>query len=292
MAYVTALLPMRQGCRCTPRSRRAADTTCDGRGRGQVMADTFVERVTGRPADVAEPVAVNLVITDETLLGGDDTAGRGERIRADPGAVARGLVHEAVTDERSRCTLRRLYRHPEVGSVGGDGVAVAALPQRVGDVHRRCATNLPHPVLRCADPTSRPRPTPTPRRTDKRRERVGRVRTLQLRQRSAGLAGHRGNNESGVHTAEFITPTGARYRSTRAAATGLARRRDDEAGSQDRHRDRRDTPPSVGRRIHRRPGRRRLRRREAPTCRGSSASRRRGSAVPWSASRSRPSPCR
>ena len=36
------------------------------------MADTLVERVTGRSAEVADPVAVNLVIADETLLGADD----------------------------------------------------------------------------------------------------------------------------------------------------------------------------------------------------------------------------
>ena len=53
--------------------KRAADTTFDDRTRGQVMADTLVERVTGRPADVAQPVAVNLLISDETLLADDDT---------------------------------------------------------------------------------------------------------------------------------------------------------------------------------------------------------------------------
>ena len=49
------------------------------------MADTLFERVTGRPAETPEPVAVNLVIADETLLGGDDTPRRGRRVWADPG---------------------------------------------------------------------------------------------------------------------------------------------------------------------------------------------------------------
>jgi len=52
---------------------RAADTTVDHRSRGAVMADTLVERLTGRPAGTPEPVAVNLVLSDETLLGGDNT---------------------------------------------------------------------------------------------------------------------------------------------------------------------------------------------------------------------------
>ncbi|KAA0073121.1 DUF222 domain-containing protein, partial [Mycolicibacterium sp. P9-64] len=70
MAIVTALLPMAQGVAVYAALRRAADTCGDGRGRGQVMADTLVQRVTGRAAEVPVAVAVNLVITDESLLGG------------------------------------------------------------------------------------------------------------------------------------------------------------------------------------------------------------------------------
>ena len=81
MTYVTALLPMPQGVAVYAALRRAADTCGDGRARGQVMADTLVERVTGRPAEVPVPIAVNLVITDETLLGGDNAAGPGPRLR-------------------------------------------------------------------------------------------------------------------------------------------------------------------------------------------------------------------
>ena len=67
----------------------AADTTFDDRSRGQVMADTLVERVTGRPAETPEPVAVNLVMTDETLLGGDTTPAVVEGYGPIPAAVAR-----------------------------------------------------------------------------------------------------------------------------------------------------------------------------------------------------------
>src|SRR6478672_10331155 len=66
MSYVTALLPMAQGVSVYAALKRSADTCADGRGRGQVMADTLVERVTGRPADVPTPIALNLVITDDT----------------------------------------------------------------------------------------------------------------------------------------------------------------------------------------------------------------------------------
>ncbi|MCV7171257.1 DUF222 domain-containing protein [Mycobacterium manitobense] len=112
MTYVTALLPVAQGVGVYAALKRAADTTFDGRSRGQVMADTLVERTTGTPADVAAPVAVNLVISDQTLLGGDDTPAHLQGYGPIPAAVGRGLVHDAVRDKRSKATLRRLYRHP------------------------------------------------------------------------------------------------------------------------------------------------------------------------------------
>ena len=51
MTYVTALLPVAKGVGAYAALKRAADTTFDDRSRGQVMADTLFERVTGRPAD-------------------------------------------------------------------------------------------------------------------------------------------------------------------------------------------------------------------------------------------------
>jgi hypothetical protein len=96
----------------TTPANRAADSTVDHRSRGAVMADTLMERVTGRPAGTPEPVAVHLVISDETLLGGDDTPAVVEGYGPIPASVARSLVDAAVTDERPRATLRRLYRHP------------------------------------------------------------------------------------------------------------------------------------------------------------------------------------
>lgn len=58
MSYVTALLPVAQGVSVYAALRREADACCDGRSRGQVMADTLVERVTGRAATVPTPIAV------------------------------------------------------------------------------------------------------------------------------------------------------------------------------------------------------------------------------------------
>src|SRR5262249_15080591 len=117
MTYLTALLPVAQGVSVYAALRREADIRGDGRSRGQVMADTLVERVTGQDATVPTPIAVNLVLSDATLLGGDiapaDVSGYGPI----PAAVARSMVASTVADQRSRATLRRLYAHPQSGAL-------------------------------------------------------------------------------------------------------------------------------------------------------------------------------
>ncbi|MGW9403661.1 HNH endonuclease [Arthrobacter sp. NPDC055585] len=71
MSYLTGLLPVAQGVAVYAALSRAADSlraTGDERGRGQIMADTLVERVTGQTTADRVPVEVQLVITDRTLL--------------------------------------------------------------------------------------------------------------------------------------------------------------------------------------------------------------------------------
>jgi hypothetical protein len=117
MAWVSILLPMAKGVAVYAALKHTADTTSDGRSRGQIMADTAFERLTGRPADAPVPVTVDLVITDETLLGGDTEPARVPGYGPIPAAVARHLISDAVGDDRSRATLRRLYRHPTTGTL-------------------------------------------------------------------------------------------------------------------------------------------------------------------------------
>ncbi|MGA5466120.1 HNH endonuclease [Mycobacterium sp. NPDC050041] len=113
MTYVTALLPVAQGVGVYAALKRASDTTFDDRSRGQVMADTLVERVTGRPADQPIPIAVNMAISDETLLAGDTEPAHLHGYGPIPAEIARRMVHDAA----SVATLRRLYTHPRTGSL-------------------------------------------------------------------------------------------------------------------------------------------------------------------------------
>jgi hypothetical protein len=71
MALVTALLPAKQGVAVFAALTRHADSLRsqgDARTRGQLMADTLVERVTGQATATAVPVEVEVVMTDQALL--------------------------------------------------------------------------------------------------------------------------------------------------------------------------------------------------------------------------------
>ena len=116
MLYLTALLPLREGVSVYASLKRSADTTFDDRSRGQTMADTLVERVTGRPADVPVPVTVNVVISDEALLGISDAAATVEDHGPIPAEIARQLITETI-DDQGFVELRRLYATPETGAL-------------------------------------------------------------------------------------------------------------------------------------------------------------------------------
>ncbi|NLF04652.1 MAG: DUF222 domain-containing protein [Actinomycetales bacterium] len=78
MTYFTALVPLQQGVAMyanLQQTAASARATGDPRSRGQVMADTLVERVTGQATADGVPVTVNLVMSDATLLAsGHDPA--------------------------------------------------------------------------------------------------------------------------------------------------------------------------------------------------------------------------
>jgi hypothetical protein len=92
MTFVTGLLPVTQGVAVHAALTRHADTLrSDGdlRSRGQIMADTLVERVTGQTAATAVPLEVNVVITAGALLAADDTPAEVEGFGPVPAPLAR-----------------------------------------------------------------------------------------------------------------------------------------------------------------------------------------------------------
>ncbi|MDF2824221.1 MAG: conserved repeat family protein, partial [Mycobacterium sp.] len=143
MVYVSALLPVAEGVSVYAALRRQADLTGDGRSRGQIMADTLVQRVTGRPADVATPIAVNLVLSDDALTGGDDPAQLSDYGPV-PAELACRLIEKAVDDPESRATLRRLYARPDTGQLVAMDSRARAFPKGLARFIRlrdqRCRT--------------------------------------------------------------------------------------------------------------------------------------------------------
>ncbi|MBV8964590.1 MAG: DUF222 domain-containing protein [Mycobacteriaceae bacterium] len=213
MTYVTALLPVAQGVGVYAALKRAADTTFDDRSRGQVMADTLVERITARPAEEPEPVAVNLVLSDETLLGGGDAAALIAGYGPIPAAVARGLVSSAVADNRSKATLRRLYRHPRSGALVAMESRSRCFPRGLADFvglrDQTCRTPYCDAPIRHRD-HARPHNRGGPTSADNG---LGLCERCNYEKEAPGWRVSAGD-ENGTHTAEFITPTGAHHRST------------------------------------------------------------------------------
>ncbi len=121
MTWVGALLPVKQGVGVYAALKRAADAARaagDPRSRGQVMADTLFERVTG--ASAAEPVSValDLVMTDRAFFATTDEAAHVPGYGPVPAGWARALAHQALTHDtldRAQLWVRRLYTTPGTG---------------------------------------------------------------------------------------------------------------------------------------------------------------------------------
>ncbi|MDP9937677.1 hypothetical protein J2T11_004053 [Paenarthrobacter nicotinovorans] len=134
MTYLTALLPVAQGVAVYAALNRAADSarstgTVESGGvvptRGQIMADTLVERVTGTPGGISG-INLNLVMTDRTLLQGDSEPARLSGYGIVPAEWARSVVAkgqaeqdppEQNQDNELTVWLRRLYTAPATGEL-------------------------------------------------------------------------------------------------------------------------------------------------------------------------------
>jgi hypothetical protein len=94
MTYLTALLPVADGVAAYAALNKEADTrraTGDARSRGQVMADTLVERLTGTPGGITG-IELQLIMTDRTLLQGDGEPARLPGYGIIPAETARTLI--------------------------------------------------------------------------------------------------------------------------------------------------------------------------------------------------------
>ncbi len=214
MTYLTALLPVAQGVSIYAALKREADVCCDGRSRGQVMADTLVERVTGRPADQPVPVSVNVVISDQALVGVEDATAVIAGYGSVPSALARNLIADAVADQRSHATLRRLYATPATGALVALESRARVFPKGLADFiglrDQRCRTPYCGAPIRHRDHAKPHRKGGTTSAVNG----LGLCERCNYVKESDGWIVTPTTAENGTHTAEFTTPTGSRHRST------------------------------------------------------------------------------
>lgn len=127
MVWLTALLPVAEGVACYAALTRTADgarAAGDQRSRGQAMADTLVERVTGQATADAVPLMVHLVMTDTTLLGGAPEPARVAGYGPVPAQTARDLVRAS-----DRAWLRRLFTSPTSGQLAAVDSTARCFPR-------------------------------------------------------------------------------------------------------------------------------------------------------------------
>lgn len=118
LVRVTATLELREGVAVFAALKKAADgaagtsdATGKPRGRGAVMADTLVERVTGNPASNPIGLDLTVVITDQALLSENDEPAHVDGYGPMPASWVRRIIRE-TTDPAQRIAIRRLFRGP------------------------------------------------------------------------------------------------------------------------------------------------------------------------------------
>jgi hypothetical protein len=122
MSILSGLLPVAQGVAVHAALTRHADSvraSGDERSKGQIMADTLVERVTGQVAAGDTSVEVKVVMTDQALFNhgeGSSEPAHVEGYGPVPADLARRIALAAATSD-AQLWLRRLYADPQDGQL-------------------------------------------------------------------------------------------------------------------------------------------------------------------------------
>jgi hypothetical protein len=143
MSLFTGFLPVEQGVACLAALRRHTDALLaagDARGRGQIMADTLVERVTGQARATDVNVEVGIVMPLDSLVGSAADDGPGSAEVVGHGPIPAGIARDLLRSTLGRRWWRRLFTMPEGGPLVGadprrrafDGVLARLIEVRDG----------------------------------------------------------------------------------------------------------------------------------------------------------------
>jgi hypothetical protein len=216
MVYFSALVPLVKGVAMYAALKRFADQVIGvgdpcGRTHSQVMADTLVERVTGQAMADDVPITVDLIISDQTLLGGGTDPALVPGHGHVPAEIARNLIAHAV--ELDAAWLRRFYADPQGHLVAMStrqrlaGKALAAF-LRIRD-QGICRTPWCDAPIRHVDhavPDSEGGPTAADNLQ-------GLCEACDYAKQAPGWRQRAAPDRSGRHRVDILTPTGHRYSS-------------------------------------------------------------------------------
>ncbi|WP_299575761.1 HNH endonuclease signature motif containing protein [uncultured Williamsia sp.] len=223
MVQLSALLPMKAGIAAYAALKQHADGLVgDGdRSHAQIMADTVVERLTGkaRAEDVA--VSVDVVVSADVLVGDSSAAAEVPGYGPIPADTARDLIADTL-DADALVTLRRLFAAPDSGALVAMESKARIFPSglRRFITRRDVSCRFPYcdaPIAEIdhAHPHHDGGPTDA-------LNALGECRTHNRQKENPGWAVTTAIDDDGTHDAFIRTPTGHEHRSRAPARPDAA----------------------------------------------------------------------
>ncbi|QZS58511.1 HNH endonuclease [Rhodococcus opacus] len=233
MAYLSVLMPVEQAVCLQATLGRDADSliaTGDsgGRTRNQLMVDLLFERGTGASVASGVPVAVNLVLSDETLLAGGHEAAQLHGFGPVPAGIARQLVADSV-DSNTETSLQRVYSCPQSGALTAMESRSRTFPKSLRMLidlrDRTCRTPWCDAPIRHHDHIrSRSKLGKTTARNGS-----GLCEACNYAKEAPGWTARPVHNPGRTHLIDLGTPTGHHYRSAAPPLPSAARQSEVEA---------------------------------------------------------------
>ncbi|WP_037240851.1 HNH endonuclease [Rhodococcus wratislaviensis] len=226
MAYLSVLMPVEQAVCLQATLGRDADSliatgNSGGRTRSQLMVDLLFDRGTGASVASGVPVAVNLVLSDETLLAGGHEAAQLQGFGPVPAGIARRLVADAL-DGDAETSLRRVYSCPQSGALTAMESQSRTFPKSLRTLidlrDRTCRTPWCDAPIRHHDHI-RSRRESGATTVDNG---SGLCEACNYAKEGDGWTARPVHNPGGTHLIDLGTPTGHHYRSAAPPLPGAA----------------------------------------------------------------------